>query len=42
MPLSEQSEKLLDKIRRTAVQLAENKIIHRDMKVDNIMTKKSG
>lgn len=39
MPLSEETNKILSKIDELLVKLAENKIIHRDMKVDNIMTK---
>jgi len=38
MPLSEETTKILSKIDDILVKIAENKIIHRDMKVDNIMT----
>ena len=42
MPLSEETDKLLTKIDDLLVKLAYKKIIHRDMKVDNIMTKLIG
>jgi serine/threonine protein kinase len=42
IPLSEENNNILSKIDDLLVKLAENKIIHRDMKVDNIMTRKVG